>query len=67
MSNIAQNLTIIEKSVDGAHGIRTCDHRIVGTEKSTELRQPQLLQFFVRWYIGNSAMGSFSVIYCFVS
>ena len=44
MTNIAQNLTINGRSIDGVLGIRTRNHRIVGADESTELWLPQLLE-----------------------
>ena len=37
ITNIVQQLTTNGRSVDGVHGIRAWDCRIVGTDESTEL------------------------------
>ena len=37
MTYKVQNLTINGTSIDGVLGIRTRDHRMAGTDKSTEL------------------------------
>ena len=42
MAKTTQNPTINEKSVDGVLGIQTLDHRMSGTDESTELWWPWL-------------------------
>ena len=37
MTNIAQNLYMIGRSIDGVLGIQTQDHNMVGVNESTEL------------------------------
>ena len=37
ITNILQNLTVNEKSVDGVVGIRTLDKGLLAAEESTEL------------------------------
>ena len=48
MRNVVQNLTTVEKSVDGVLGIRTWDHRQVGAGKSTELWRPPNLTILTK-------------------